>query len=214
MKKMSKGTICPTSCSITWEKRDNKHNYSQKIAAVIAVMLAITWLFGRFDFSKGFLGNKISSSIYCLAAEINYDEKDLFKEIHKALNTPLPEPPAAEEQEPSQPAYPTDPRGLIRAVCAEEGVDPALALAISRLETGNWTSNACLNYHNFGGLSVAENPIYFNDDIEGVQAFIRNLKYNYIDIGLTTISQISGKWCPASQDSWASQVESLFMEEQ
>ena len=80
-----------------------------------------------------------------------------------------------------------------------------LIIAISRHETGNWTSNLYKNNNNFGGLyNGNEGKFYsYNSKEEGLQAFVNLLKNNYFSKGLDTIEKIGAKYCPigASNDS-------------
>ena len=80
------------------------------------------------------------------------------------------------------------------------GLDYKLAIAISKHETGSYTSVAFKEKNNVGGMmywngskSVLKS---FNTLDEGIDAYISNLKYNYIDVGLTTIEEIGSIYCP------------------
>lgn len=70
------------------------------------------------------------------------------------------------------------------------GVDPYMSLAIMMHETGcKWTcSYIARNCNNFGGMKGAGCGSYqkFKTKEEGIDSFLNNLKYNYIDKGLTT----------------------------
>ena len=80
-----------------------------------------------------------------------------------------------------------------------------LLVAISRHETGNWTSSLYKNNNNFGGLYNGNEGkfFYYNSKEEGLQAFVNLLKNNYFGKGLDTIEKIGAKYCPigASNDS-------------
>ena len=80
-----------------------------------------------------------------------------------------------------------------------------LLVAISRHETGNWTSDLYKNNNNFGGLyNGKEEKFYsYKSKEEGLQAFINLLKNNYFGKGLNTIEEIGAKYCPvgASNDT-------------
>ena len=64
-----------------------------------------------------------------------------------------------------------------------------LLVAISRHETGNWTSDLYKNNNNFGGLyNGKEEKFYsYKSKEEGLQAFVNLLKNNYFGKGLNTI---------------------------
>jgi hypothetical protein len=88
----------------------------------------------------------------------------------------------------------------------EYGVDPYLAVAISLLETGcNETcSNLVKTKHNVGGMMGKNGALSFTTLDEGIQKFIKNLKENYYDYGLTTPEQINPKY--ATSTTWATKV--------
>lgn len=102
------------------------------------------------------------------------------------------------------------PQEMIEESCEKYGVDPELAVAIARLETGHFTSEAFLKGNNVGGLSENEIPLSFETIEEGVDRFISNLARNYFAKGLTTPEEISGKYCPGNAGSWAEQVRALM----
>ena len=74
------------------------------------------------------------------------------------------------------------------------GLDYKLAIAISKHETGSYTSVAFKEKNNVGGMMYwngSESVLKsFNTLDEGIEAFVRNLKINYIDMGLDTIELI------------------------
>ena len=71
-----------------------------------------------------------------------------------------------------------------------------ITIAISRWETGNYTSSAFKNKNNVGGMMCCSGLINYNSLDEGIHAFVKNLKNNYFDIGLDTIDKIQSKYCP------------------
>lgn len=71
-----------------------------------------------------------------------------------------------------------------------------ITIAISRWETGNYTSSAFKNKNNVGGMMCSSGLINYNSLDEGIHAFVKNLKNNYFDIGLDTIDKIKPKYCP------------------
>ena len=100
----------------------------------------------------------------------------------------------------------------IIAKCDTYEVDSTLALAISRLETGNFTSDAYVYGNNVGGISVDEVPMGFDTLDEGVEVFINNLKVNYYNEGLNDVDEIAQKYCPANEKQWAETVKALMKE--
>lgn len=94
--------------------------------------------------------------------------------------------------------------------CQEQGYENfELAFAISRLETGNFTSAAFKNGHNWGGLSVNEKPLSYSNDEEGCAAFVGLLiKYKDMD----TAEELGHKWCPINYENWVKNVNVLMTE--
>ena len=86
----------------------------------------------------------------------------------------------------------------IKKVAQDYGVDWRLAIAISMHETGNYASYLFKYQNNVGGMwNGAKGEFYSYDTLEdGIDAYISNLKYNYIDVGLTTIEEIGNIYCP------------------
>lgn len=73
-----------------------------------------------------------------------------------------------------------------------------LVVAISKHETGNWTSTLYKNSNNFGGIyNGKEQKFYsYESNEKGLQAFVNLLKNNYFGKGLNTIEKIGAKYCP------------------
>lgn len=77
-----------------------------------------------------------------------------------------------------------------------------MAVAISKHETGNYTSNAFKNKNNLGGIFRGGQLATFESLEEGINEFIKLLKNSYFDKGLNTIEKIGNVYCPvgASND--------------
>lgn len=71
-----------------------------------------------------------------------------------------------------------------------------LLIAISRHETGNWTSSAFKSKNNFGGLMGSNGLKSYSSFDEGLDAFVSLLKNRYFNKGLTTIEKIQPVYCP------------------
>lgn len=99
---------------------------------------------------------------------------------------------------------------MILAEAAEAGIDGRLALAIAKLETGHFTSDAYLAGNNVGGLSDNEVPRTYPTIEDGVKAYIECLK-TYYAAGLTTPEEIGKQWCPASK-KWVDVVKDIMQE--
>lgn len=83
----------------------------------------------------------------------------------------------------------------IKKKAEEYNIDWKMAVAISRWETGNFTSNLYKNKNNVGGLYCKGFLEYESLDA-GIDAFVSNLKRNYFDLGLDTLEEIQKKYCP------------------
>ena len=97
---------------------------------------------------------------------------------------------------------------VIMAEAEAAGVDPELALAVAKLETAHFTSDAYLSGNNVGGLSDNEVPRSYETLEEGIAAFIDCLKA-YFDSGLTEPDEIGEYYCPVNS-SWADVVNELM----
>lgn len=71
-----------------------------------------------------------------------------------------------------------------------------ISIAISKWETGTYTSEAFHKKNNVGGMYCQSGLITYSTLDEGINAFVKNLKNNYFDIGLDTIPKIKTKYCP------------------
>jgi hypothetical protein len=86
------------------------------------------------------------------------------------------------------------------------GVDPYLAVAISLHETGcnDTCSNLVKTKNNVGGMMGSSGALSFATLDEGIEKFIKNLKVNYYDYGLTTPELMNPKY--AASTTWAVKV--------
>lgn len=78
-----------------------------------------------------------------------------------------------------------------------------LVVAISKHETGNWTSTLYKNNNNFGGVyNSKEQKFYsYESNTKGLEAFVNLLKNNYFGKGLDTIEKIGSKYCPVGAEN-------------
>lgn len=78
-----------------------------------------------------------------------------------------------------------------------------ITIAISKHETGSYTSSLFKNNNNIGGLYNSNDKCFYSyDSIEnGIDAYIRNLKKGYFDKGLNTIEDIQKKYAPINADN-------------
>lgn len=97
-----------------------------------------------------------------------------------------------------------------------------LLVAISKHETGNWTSYNFKNKNNLGGLyNGSKGTFYSYESLEsGIEAFVNLLKNRYFGRGLNTIKEIGNVYCPvgASNDPnglnkhWIPKVSQFYNE--
>lgn len=92
-----------------------------------------------------------------------------------------------------------------KAIESEMTYEQAILLvAISKHETGNWTSYNFKNKNNLGGLyNGSKGTFYSYESLEkGIEAFVNLLKNRYFGKGLNTIEEIGNVYCPvgASND--------------
>lgn len=81
-----------------------------------------------------------------------------------------------------------------------------IAVAISREETGNYTSPAFLEKNNFGGMTISNHErMRFETKEEGLNRFLLMLRNGYFDKGLTTINSMAPVYNPES-NTWSDQV--------
>jgi len=73
-----------------------------------------------------------------------------------------------------------------------------IALAISKHETGKWTSRIYKEQNNVGGIYNSRKKTFYTykTQDEGVEAFVSLLKRGYFDQGYTTIKKIQKKYAP------------------
>lgn len=97
-----------------------------------------------------------------------------------------------------------------------------IAIAITKHETGSYTSSLFKNNNNIGGLynSAAKKFYTYNSTEDGIEAYIKNLKNGYFDKGLDTIEEIQKKYAPLNaendptglNDNWISGVTYYYDE--
>lgn len=71
-----------------------------------------------------------------------------------------------------------------------------ISIAISKWETGNYTSKAFKELNNVGGMMGKSGLMKFDSLDIGISKFLENLKVHYFDIGLNTLEEIQRKYCP------------------
>lgn len=95
--------------------------------------------------------------------------------------------------------------------CEEAGVNPEIAVAIARVETGHFASKSFTKLNNVGGLSVNEEPIAYESLEDGIAAFVDCLAL-YQEDGFCTVEEIGKRWCPDNYEAWVSLVKKIMEE--
>lgn len=90
----------------------------------------------------------------------------------------------------------------------ELGLDPVYVVALAAWETGDGTSNICVNKHNFGGMRSGGEWTRFESKEAGIEAFI-NLLVSYAEKGLETPEKMATRYAPGS-DTWAPNVRKIM----
>lgn len=91
------------------------------------------------------------------------------------------------------------------------GIDPYLAVAIMLHETGcSWKCSTILkNKNNVGGMKASSgNYSSYPTLVEGIDAFMNNLYYNYYQKGLTTPEAMNKKY--AESTAWSSKINNYI----
>lgn len=159
--------------------------------ASIIWALVISNVYHNFDFKV-------------LAKEVKNNTSIITAETIPQDNTPILEETAqneAKQEEEGKCTLEHETACKIKKKAEEYNIDWKMAVAISKWETGNFTSSLYHNKNNVGGL-YCNGFISYNSLDEGIEAFVSNLKRNYFDLGLDTLEKIQPKYCPigASND--------------
>lgn len=97
---------------------------------------------------------------------------------------------------------------LIYHAARDTSVDPYLAIAISRLETGHYTSRAFVEGYNFGGITVSSGIKQFDSLHEGLYRFITLLEW-YYSKGMDSPEKIQPVYCPPNE-TWDEVVSQIY----
>ena len=90
---------------------------------------------------------------------------------------------------------------------SDEQVD--IAVGISRLETGNYTSKKSQN-HNYGGMRSGDGWARFETEEEGIDAYLNNLNKNYFSQGLNTPETIQPKYAPSFENDGEAWINNVY----
>jgi beta-N-acetylglucosaminidase len=84
------------------------------------------------------------------------------------------------------------------------GINASFLVGIAKLESANGLSDFARNRNNIAGMRNSKGYMYFDSVDECIDKMAKNLKENYIDQGLTTLSQINKKY--AENQEWHKSV--------
>lgn len=170
---------------------------------MIILMISFVAFFAKFADVRDYSNIKSESSdvIYEEKEEVKYvydslTYDELVKKINKVLKSDL-----------------SGTANLYIDACLEYEVDPYIAVAISLLETGcKW--GCTLGKNNVGGNMKCQNGscslIRFATLEDGINFFVKNLRNNYYNYGLTTVETIGPKY--AQSKTWAQKVNKYIEE--
>lgn len=165
---------------------------ARSVAGVLMAAVAVSGVYGLHAMDKACMAEQRTISMICRSRA---DIADTAFMTAYEMKKPVEEPLTTEE--------------LIIREAKAAGIDPSVAVAISRLETGHWTSSAYTYYNNVGGLSDNEVPRSYATVKDGVKAFV-NCLVSYWEKGLTTPELMESTYCPPSNGKWAANVRAIM----
>lgn len=165
---------------------------ARSVAGVLMAAVAVSGVYGLHAMDKACMAEQRTISMICRSRA---DIADTAFMTAYEMKKPIEEPLTTEE--------------LIIREAEAAGIDPSVAVAISRLETGHWTSSAYTYYNNVGGLSDNEVPRSYATVKDGVKAFV-NCLVSYWEKGLTTPELMESTYCPPSNGEWAANVRAIM----
>lgn len=104
--------------------------------------------------------------------------------------------------------FDTDYDNMIYHAVADTDVDPYLAIAISRVETGHYTSRAFVEGYNFGGITLADGVASFDSISDGLDRYVSLLQW-YHRNGMTTAETMQSTYCPPNE-GWDEIVNEVY----
>lgn len=97
---------------------------------------------------------------------------------------------------------------MIYQAAKDVDVDPYLAIAISRLETGHYTSTAFIEGNNFGGITIRGEVASFDSLASGLDRYVSLLGW-YSRNGMTTAETMQSTYCPPNEN-WDEIVNEIY----
>lgn len=98
----------------------------------------------------------------------------------------------------------------IKIAALERGIDYKLAVAVARLETGNFKSSAFVKGHNWGGIGSHGPKKYENEEV-GFEAYMKLIGNYYKKYG-DDIESMAKRYCPGNATKWAKAVRNIMKE--
>lgn len=159
--------------------------------AIILWALVISNIYHNFDFKV-------------LTKDVKSNTLNIVTEVRAKEDTTTPQEVAQNETKDQEVYVCTlgnETACKIQNKAEEYGIDWKIAVAISKWETGNWSSSAFKNKNNVGGMMCSTGLISYSTLDDGIEAFVSNLKRNYFDMGLDTVEEIQKKYCPVGAEN-------------
>ena len=97
---------------------------------------------------------------------------------------------------------------MIYQAAKDTDIDPYLAIAISRLETGHYTSTAFIEGNNFGGITIRGEVASFDSLASGLDRYVSLLGW-YHRNGMTTAELMQSTYCPPNEN-WDEVVNEIY----
>lgn len=97
---------------------------------------------------------------------------------------------------------------MIYQAAKDVDVDPYLAIAISRLETGHYTSTAFIEGNNFGGITIRGEVASFDSLASGLDRYVSLLGW-YSRNGMSTAELMQSTYCPPNEN-WDEVVNEIY----
>lgn len=114
------------------------------------------------------------------------------------------------EEADTDPHFDNEYDNMIYQATKGTAIDPYVAIAISRLETGHYKSNAFINGYNFGGMTGSNGVMSFDSLQHGLDRYVSMLEWYYKN-GMDTPEKMQSTYCPPN-DEWDDIVNCIYNE--
>lgn len=136
--------------------------------------------------------------VYSIFATLGTNKKVLVKEVNPIIKINVLDNVKAESEKKEMTCVLSEVECKIYAEALNQGLDDSeakISLAISRWETGNWTS-VLYKSNNFGGLYYKGHFKTYASQDDGIKDYIRTLRVGYFSKGKDTLEKIQVNYCP------------------